>query len=137
MFAKELALIENNIKDCSLSGACEESAQELVKAVKDSVSNVNVKSVNEVKEEITKEIKGENMKTVVEEKVTTTTVTEGESENTENKKDKSVSKLEIAAYAAGGILTAGAVGYGIGWAYNRYFGGDSDNDIELSEFSAF
>ena len=137
LFAKELALIENNIKDCSLSGACEESAQELVKAVKDSVSNVNVKSVNEVKEEITKEIKGENMKTVVEEKTVTTTVTEDGSENTENKKDKSVSKLEIAAYAAGGIIAAGAVGYGIGWAYNKYFGGNDSDNIELSEFSAF
>lgn len=137
LFAKELALVENHIKDCSLSGTCEESAQELVEAVKDSVSNVNVKSVNELKEEITKEIKGENMKTVIEEKVTTTTVTDGEGENTENKKEKSISKLEIAAYAVGGIVAAGAVGYGIGWAYNKYFGGDSDNDIELSEFSAF
>lgn len=137
LFAKELALIENNIKDCSLSGACEESAQELVKAVKDSVSNVNVKSVNEVKEEITKEIKGENMKTIVEEKVTTTTVTEGSGETASSKSDDSVFTLENALYTVGGIAVVGAVGYGAYLAYNKFFGGDSDNDIELSEFSAF
>ena len=77
------------------------------------------------------------MKTVIEEKVTTTTVTEDSKEKTSNKTDDSIFTLENAAYAVGGAAVVGAVGFGAYWAYNKFFGGDSDNDIELSEFSAF
>ena len=136
LFAKELALIENNIKDCSLSGACEESAQELTEAVCDSMNKTIVVDVNELKEEIKKEIEGSNMKTVVEEKTVTTTVTEGESEESKKSED-SIFTLENTLYTVGGAAVVGAVGFGAYWAYNKFFGGDSDNDIELSEFSAF
>ena len=135
LFAKELALVENHIKDCSLSSTCEESAQELTEAVCDSMNKTIVVDVNELKEEIKKEIEG-SMKTVIEEKTVTTTVTEDEKEET-SKKDDSIFTLENAAYAVGGAAVVGAVGFGAYWAYNKFFGGDSDNDIELSEFSAF
>lgn len=127
IFAKEIALVENNIKDCSLSGTCEESATEKVEALKEAATK-ELKTIKELKEN--------DMKTVIEEKVTTTTVTEGESEKT-SKKEDSIFTLENAAYAVGGVAVVGAVGYGAYWAYNKFFGGDSDNDIELSEFSAF
>ena len=135
LFAKELAIVENHIKDCSLSSTCEESAQELTEAVSNSINKVIVVDVNELKDEIKKEIEG-SMKTVIEEKTVTTTVTEDEKEET-SKKDDSIFTLENAAYAVGGAAVVGAVGFGAYWAYNKFFGGDSDNDIELSEFSAF
>lgn len=127
IFAKEIALVENNIKDCSISSTCEESATEKVEALKEAATK-ELKTIKELKEN--------DMKTVIEEKVTTTTVTEGESEKT-SKKEDSIFTLENAAYAVGGAAVIGAVGYGAYWAYNKFFGGDSDNDIELSEFSAF
>lgn len=135
LFAKELAIVENHIKDCSLSGTCEESAQELTEAVCDSMNKTIVVDVNELKDEIKKEIEGSNMKTVIEEKVTTTTVTEDD-ESTDSKKEDSIFTIENAAYAIGGAAVVGAVGFGAYWAYNKFFGGDND-DIELSEFSAF
>lgn len=135
LFAKELAIVENHIKDCSLSSTCEESAQELTEAVSNSINKAIVVDVNELKDEIKKEIEG-SMKTVIEEKTVTTTVTEDEKEET-SKKDDSIFTLENAAYAVGGAAVVGAVGFGAYWAYNKFFGGDSDNDIELSEFSAF
>ena len=135
LFAKELAIVENHIKDCSLSSTCEESAQELTKAVSNSRNKAIVVDVNELKDEIKKEIEG-SMKTVIEEKTVTTTVTEDEKEET-SKKDDSIFTLENAAYAVGGAAVVGAVGFGAYWAYNKFFGGYSDNDIELSEFSAF
>jgi hypothetical protein len=128
IFAKEIALVENNIKDCSLSSTCEESAVEKVEALKEAATK-ELKTI--------KELEGENMKTVVEEKVTTTTVTEGNEEKTSNKSGDSVFTLENALYTVGGVAIAGAVGYGAYIAYNKFFGGDSDSDIELSEFSAF
>lgn len=128
IFAKEIALVENNIKDCSLSSTCEESATEKVEALKEAATK-ELKTI--------KELKGENMKTVIEEKVTTTTVTEDSKEKTSNKTDDSIFTLENAAYAVGGAAVVGAVGFGAYWAYNKFFGGDSDSDIELSEFSAF
>lgn len=136
LFAKELALIENHIKDCSLSGTCEESAQELTEAVCDSMNKTIVVDVNELKEEIKKEIEGSNMKTVVEEKTVTTTVTEGESEESKKSGD-SIFTLENTLYTVGGVAVAGAVGFGAYWAYNKFFGDNGDSDIELSEFSAF
>ena len=136
MFAKELAIVENHIKDCSLSGTCEESAKELTEAVCDSMNKTIVVDVNELKEEIKKEIEGSNMKIVIEEKVTTTTVTE-DNESTESKKEDSVFTLENTLYTVGGVAVAGAVGFGAYWAYNKFFGGNDNDDIELSEFSAF
>lgn len=128
IFAKEIALIENNIKDCSLSRTCEESAAAKVEALKEAATK-ELKTIKELKEN--------DVKRVIEEKTVTTTVTEGSGETASSKSDDSVFTLENALYTVGGIAVAGAVGYGAYLAYNKFFGGDSDNDIELSEFSAF
>lgn len=128
IFAKEIALVENNIKDCSLSSTCEESAAAKVDALKEAATK-ELKTIKELKEN--------DVKRVIEEKTVTTTVTEGSGETASSKSDDSVFTLENALYTVGGVAVAGAVGYGVYWAYNKFFGGDSDNDIELSEFSAF
>lgn len=128
LFAKELALVENNIKDCSLSSTCEESAAAKVEALKEAATK-ELKTIKELKEN--------DVKRVIEEKTVTTTVTEGSGETASSKSDDSVFTLENALYTVGGVAVAGAVGYGAYLVYNKFFGGDSDNDIELSEFSAF
>lgn len=128
IFAKEIALVENNIKDCSLSSTCEESAAAKVEALKEAATK-ELKTIKELKEN--------DVKRVIEEKTVTTTVTEGSGETASSKSDDSVFTLENALYTVGGIAVVGAVGYGAYLAYNKFFGGDSDNDIELSEFSAF
>jgi hypothetical protein len=128
IFAKEIALIENNIKDCSLSRTCEESAAAKVEALKEAATK-ELKTIKELKEN--------DVKRVIEEKTVTTTVTEGSGETASSKSDDSVFTLENALYTVGGVAIAGAVGYGAYIAYNKFFGGDSDSDIELSEFSAF
>lgn len=128
IFAKEIALVENNIKDCSLSSTCEESAAAKVEALKEAATK-ELKTIKELKEN--------DVKRVIEEKTVTTTVTEGSGETASSKSDDSVFTLENALYTVGGVAIAGAVGYGAYIAYNKFFGGDSDSDIELSEFSAF
>lgn len=128
IFAKEIALIENNIKDCSLSRTCEESAAAKVEALKEAATK-ELKTIKELKEN--------DVKRVIEEKTVTTTVTEGSGETVSSKSDDSVFTLENALYTVGGVAVAGAVGFGAYWAYNKFFGDNGDSDIELSEFSAF